>query len=69
MIVSTTVITLKRALEKRDVPGRADIWSDLGKIFLTSVNAWYPAHPDLVLSVGKTYTFRDRDGFETVFIA
>lgn len=65
----TDTITLVKALEKAQVPGRTDIWSGLGHVYLTSVDAWIPASPHILLSVGKSYKFRDRYGDEVDFVA
>lgn len=64
-----TTVTLWEAACAADLPNRNDIWSGLGKVFLTSVDFWCPVKHDLVLSVGKSYKWRDRFGEETDFIA
>ena len=62
-------ISLLDALINADAPGWTDVGSNLGLIFLPSVNFWCPTHPKLTLSVGKEYIFRNRDGKETKFVA
>lgn len=62
-------IKLSKALEDNEVPGRTDIWSGLGRVWLSSVDAWYPARPELLLSRGKTYKFEDRFGNQITFVA
>lgn len=62
-------IKLVEALEKAKVPGRLDVCSGLGQVYLARVDAWVPANPATLLSAGKSYKFRDRYGNETDFVA
>lgn len=62
-------ITLSEAVHKSEVQGRFDIYSGLGSIYLPSVDAWYPAAFNMILTLGKPYKFRDRFGVVTDFIA
>ncbi len=62
-------IFLFQALQNNNVSGRNDVLSGLGKVYLASVDAWYPTYHELVLTVGKSYKFRDRYGAETDFVA
>lgn len=68
-ITPGVVITLAEALQKSNVQGRFDICSELGSVYLTSVDAWYPARINMHLTVGNSYKFRDRFGIVTSFVA
>lgn len=62
-------IALHHALEKLNLPGHTDVWSGLGQVYLTSVDAWYKADANLTLRVGGKYIWKNREGEEFPFTA